>query len=64
MKTNRDAQNYVIECIEASGLAIAAEYDVDAIVSDLHFDLGTYDFAGIEPNAIPDFWETVACYER
>lgn len=64
MYTNRDARNYVIECIEASGLAIAAEYDIDAIVSDLHFDLGTYDFASVEPNAIPGFWETVQYYER
>lgn len=64
MNTRRDAQDYVISCIEASGLAIAAEYDVDKIVSDLHFDLGTYDFASTDPNGIPGFWETVECYER
>jgi len=63
MNTRRDAQDYVISCIEASGLAIAAEYDIDKIVSDLHFDLGSYQFVNGPADNIPGFWETVECYE-
>jgi hypothetical protein len=63
MYTNVDARNYVIECIQSNGIDWAAEFDVDKIVSDLHFDLGTYNFVGVPPMQIPDFWETVECYK-
>lgn len=63
MYTNVDAQNYVIECIEASGLACAAEYDIEGITRDLYAEYETWDFIGTEPNSIPLFWEIVERWE-
>lgn len=58
MLTNHDARNTVIEAIEAGGPDVATrdDYDIDAIVSEIHDAVGGYDMEKLEPT---DFWAIV-----
>jgi hypothetical protein len=59
--TQRDARQYVVAAIEASGIATAAEYDLDAICDALYDLAGGWDVTQIDHDA---FWLIVADNER
>ncbi|WP_068059213.1 hypothetical protein [Nocardia xishanensis] len=58
MHTNLDARNAVITAIEANGTDTASrdQYDIDAIVTEIHTATGGYDVDAIEP---AEFWAIV-----
>lgn len=59
--TDRDARQYVTDAIEASGIATAAEYDLDAILTALYDMAGGWGFSRVEADP---FWQVVADNER
>ena len=61
MNTRNDATAYVITCIE-SGDADRADFNIDAIVDDLHDLTGSWDYASDVTNETIDpidFWRIV-----
>jgi hypothetical protein len=55
--TQRDAVQYVVDAIEATGIASSSEYDIDTIIDTLYGAAGCWDFSQVQSLT---FWQTVA----